>query len=91
MEEIKKYYDRGQSVVVYNHRDMQPAAQYMAKFALLKRFVGLRNSMPILRLKKFQIRDYLLIPQQLHEGLFQKLSIDLASKPYDDLFDRYEI
>jgi hypothetical protein len=91
MEEIKKYYDRGQSVIVYNHRDMQPVAQYMAKFVLLKRFVGLQNSMPILRFKKFRVRDYLLIPQKLHEGLFQKLSADLASKPYDDLFDRYEI
>jgi hypothetical protein len=91
IEEIKKYYDRGQSVIVYNHRDMQPVAQYTAKFVLLKEFVGLRNSMPILRFKKYRVRDYLLIPQKSYESLFQQLSTDLASKPYDDLFDRYEI
>lgn len=90
-DEIKDYYDNGKSVIVYNHRDRKPDDEYQRKFVLLKEYIQPPGKMPILRFVKFQIRDYLIIPQKPHDEIFKQLVAMLTTKPFDFLFDYLEI
>lgn len=90
-DEINDYFCNRKSVIVYSHRDREPEAKYKRKFSMLKEFVKLPGSMSVLRFKKVQPRDYLLIPRKEHVKLFQDLYDILTSPPFNFLFNGYDV
>ncbi|MCE5316564.1 MAG: hypothetical protein LLG04_04275 [Parachlamydia sp.] len=90
-DEIMRYYAKGKSVVVYNHRDFKSEDEYQSKFLLLKDYLPLSGRMPVLRFVRFQVRDYLIIPQACHKDIFKQLVGKLTKNPFDFLFTSYDI
>jgi len=86
-DEIKTYYDRGKSVIVYSHRDMKPEHVYLNKISLLRAYVSPSDGkILILRFKRFSIRDYLIIPQNNRLILMNQL-VEKLTGPFGFLFD----
>jgi len=86
--EIIRYYESGKSLVIYNHRDYKPKNEYDFKFREVQRLIG--RDIMVLRFKRYQVRDYLLLPRDgSHEQLFTRLIKKLTDPPYNFLFESY--
>ena len=90
-DEINEYYKEGKSVILYNHRDRSPKNEYKSKLILLQDTICSNDKLNVLRFKKISVRDYVFLMQKKHEALFMELFNRMLSKPYDYLFERYEI
>lgn len=86
-DEIERYYIEKKTVIIYNHRDRTPQQQYE------ERFITLRNHdrrPPILRFKRFSVRDYIFLPQKDDQQLIDELIEKLTTAPFDFLFERFQ-
>lgn len=92
-DELADYFNRGQSLIIYQHRDMKPSDEYQRKFYRINEKV----KMPIqdlffLRFKRFSTRDYLFVlhPQHAETGIKQKAYAMIAGK-WSKMFELVEI
>lgn len=65
-QEIKKYYDYGFSLIVYNHRDRKPHEEYIKKFKQIHDEIETR--LFYLRFSRYSVRDYLFV---LHNDIIE--------------------
>ena len=90
-DEINEYYQEGKSVILYNHRDYSTKQKYDGdKLLRIKDFIH-SDTFAVLRFKRISVRDYVFLNQKKHKELFMELFNRILSKPYDYLFERYEI
>jgi hypothetical protein len=84
-EEIRTYFSRFPLLIVYNHRDRSPEAQYRLKFEEMRK--TMRGTMRILRFQRVSVRDYLFLYHREAEPWVQKTFADLTHTAY--LFREY--
>jgi len=93
-DELADYYSRGQSLIVYQHRDMKPIEKYLERFfSVLESpaFTKPIGKMFLLRFHRFGIRDYFLVLHPEHvEEITQRVSSMIAGR-WGSLFDRIEL
>jgi hypothetical protein len=88
-DEMLNYYQAGESVIVYQHRDRSPKEKYDTKFKMLSDAAGC--NIQVLRFKRVSVRNYIFLPQFKHRNLFNKLFTHLTTSPYNFLFEKYQI
>lgn len=91
LDEIKKYYGCGKSLIVYNHRDRRPRHEYEMKILNNREFVSSHNDIKVLRFRRVSVRDYIFIIQKRHRQLMQNTLNRLTSPPLDFLFQPYHV
>ena len=71
-DELISYYQKGQSVIFYNHRPRQKETLYLARFTPLRRRTELSGAHWMgLKFARGSVRDYLFILQADHVGPVQ--------------------
>lgn len=71
-DEIKRYYEHGFSLIVYNHRDRKPQQQYINRFRPIRNFVN--AELICLRFFRYSVRDYVFV---LHHDITEKVTYAL--------------
>ena len=66
-DELSSYYERGQSLIIYNHRDRKPEEKYIERFQKIREYVNDIGDMFYLRFNRFSVRDYVFVLQPEHE------------------------
>jgi hypothetical protein len=68
-DEVKKYYESGKSVILYNHRSMEPREKYKERFLKLGRELNIDDDdLFILTFSKYSVRDYVFVIRQEHRN-----------------------
>lgn len=88
--EIKEYYEKGKSLIIYNHRDHSKKSEYDKKIFGIRDYIN-PNGILVLRFKKRSVRDYIFLVQKKHQDLITETIKVLVSKPYDFLFRYYDL
>ena len=93
-DELADYYNRGQSLIVYQHRDMKPPLEYLERFfsvlenPAFKKPIG---KMFLLRFHRFAVRDYFFVLHPEHvEEISHRISSMLTGN-WGTMFDRIEL
>jgi hypothetical protein len=91
-DEILEYFERGQHLIVYQHRDRKAKRKYETRFRELKKYFPYLNKIFGLRWKKDGSRDFVFILQNKGHNLLDALGLFLA-KPWGihNLFEKWEI
>jgi len=76
-EEIGDYYEREQSVIIYNHKNRQKEEIYQERFKELRRKLesatGKATPIYILRAHRYTVRDFIFLVQRKHKKRMDKL------------------
>ena len=66
-QEVADYYEKGSTVIIYNHRDRKPESEYLKRFYQFKDMEETKNAkMFYLRASRYSVRDYLFLAQERH-------------------------
>lgn len=66
-QEVADYYEKGSTVIIYNHRDRKPEREYLKRFYRFKDMEKTKNAkMFYLRASRYSVRDYLFLVQERH-------------------------
>lgn len=66
-QEVADYYEKGSTVIIYNHRDRKPESEYLKRFYRFKDMDETKNArMFYLRASRYSVRDYLFLVQERH-------------------------
>ena len=68
-DEISKYYDKGKSLIIYNHRSREIIDNYLQRFRKIPERNAVNTKIYYLRFHRFNVRDYVFITQQEHEEI----------------------
>lgn len=90
IDEIKKYYELGKSLIIYNHFDRKPK-EYNKKINEIKNKISQEIEIRVLRFKRVSVRDFIFLIQKPHHDLIDQTIDHLLNKPYDSLFESYEL
>jgi hypothetical protein len=88
-DEIKRYYELGKSLIIYNHRDRNPKPKYDKKITDLSVQTNC-NGTRVLRFKRVSVRDYIFLMQKEHQDLLDRTINHLTREPYNFLFKIYD-
>lgn len=89
-DEIERYYRLGKSIIIYNHRDRRPRAEYNRKIHSNRHYVNSWDDIKVLRFKRVSVRDYIFLIQNRHRCLINKTIASLTREPHDFLFEKYQ-
>lgn len=81
-DEIPAYYERGQSLIIYNHRDRKPEDEYIKRFMKIKEYVYDVGDMFYLRFNRFSVRDYVFVLQPEHLEVVRESVEALVNGPW---------
>lgn len=90
-DEIKKYYELGKSLIIYNHRDRKPKPEYDRKITDSLGQIKSPNGIKVLRFKRVSVRDFIFLIQKDHQDLIDQTIDYLRSEPCDFLFEIYNL
>ena len=86
IDEIKRYYDKGKSIILYQHKNREP--NFLAWFKDKLQEIYSAHTPIIIRCPKITVRYYALIAKTTkHQTLFKDLSDELTGK-YALLFEK---
>jgi hypothetical protein len=68
-DEISNYYNKCKSLIIYNHRSMEENDNYLRRFRKISERIAVNTKIYYLRFHRFNVRDYVFIPQQKHEEI----------------------
>ena len=88
-DEIERYYRLGKSLIIYNHRDRRPRAEYDRKFLSNRKYVDSWDDLKVLRFKRVSVRDFVFLIQGHHRNILNRTIRNLTIEPYDFLFHQY--
>jgi hypothetical protein len=89
-DEIKDYYQKGKSVIIYNHRNRKPPVDYNNKILELQNLFQDEFFMRVLRFNKISVRDYIFLIQPSHENIINSTIDSLQKEPYSFMFEEYD-
>jgi hypothetical protein len=91
-QETVDYYERGQSVIIYNHKSRQKEEIYQERFKELKRKLesspGKAAYIYILRANRYTVRDFVFLVQRKHEKRIKKLISSFMTMEWKEHFTR---
>lgn len=89
-QEIVDYYERGQSVIIYNHKSRQKKEIYLERFKELSRKLesstGKEAPIYILRARRYTVRDFVFLVQRKHKKLMEKLISSFMTRGWEEHF-----
>jgi hypothetical protein len=88
-DEIKDYYLKGKSVVIYNHRNHDSISKYNNKILDIEHFFQDDYLIRVLRFYKISVRDYIFLIQPSHESIINSTIDILQKEPYNFMFEEY--
>lgn len=65
-DELTDYYNRGQSLIIYNHRSREPQRMYLKRFDRIVEMASELQNIIMLRYRRGTTRDYVLLMQPSH-------------------------
>jgi hypothetical protein len=68
-DEISKYYEKGNSLIIYNHGSHERKENYLNRFRLIAEKISINTKIYYLRFHRFNVRDYVFITQLKHEEI----------------------
>ncbi len=90
-DELIEYYKRGQSLVIYNHRDRKPSLEYITKFGQLYEICPGASDLFFVRFKRFSVRDYICVLQPQHRDLVRERVARMLKGPWGEHFELHMI
>lgn len=90
-DEIKRYYESGKTLVIYNHRDRRPQSEYERKILAISQYIKSWNDIKVLRFKRGSVRDYIFLIQKEHHQLIDQTIDYLTANPRNFLFEHYAL
>jgi len=90
-DEIQSYYQLGKSLIIYNHRDRRPRAEYEKKILNNRAYINSWDDIEVLRFKRVSVRDFIFLIQENHRDLITRTIECLTSPPCGFLFKKYPI
>lgn len=93
-DELADYYNRGQSLIVYQHRDHKPNEEYKKRFHRIhecEKFKKPIGEMFLLRFTPYSVRDYLFVLQSNHAEDIQQNLFDLIDGEWGRMFYLIEL
>jgi len=78
-DEIKRYFDDGKTVIVYNHRDRKPLDDYKKRIEKLKEIIP-ESEIKVIKFKRYSVRHYVFLIQEKHKDLIRKTIEHLINK-----------
>lgn len=91
IDEIKRYYELGKSLIIYNHRDRKPKPEYDRKLTDSLGQITCPTGIEVLRFKRVSVRDFIFLIQKDHRDLIDQTIDYLISEPRDFLFEIYDL
>lgn len=91
-DELEPYYKRGQSLIIYNHRSMQPEDEYLERFRKLRDIISPAVDIFYLRFRPFSVRDFVFVLQEGH-GEVKKRAREIIKTtcPWSKHFEYYDL
>ncbi len=89
-DEVKYYYQKGKSVVIYNHKNRKPSVDYNNMILELQNLFQYKCFMRVLRFHKISVRDYIFLIQPSHENIINSTIDALDKEPYAFIFKEYD-
>ncbi len=83
-KEIIDYYERGQSVIIYNHKSHQKEEVYQERFGKLRNLAGKAADIYILRGHRSTCRDFVFLVQQKHKNLIEELLTNFTKSTWGE-------
>jgi hypothetical protein len=81
IDEVKRYYDKGRSVIIYNHRNHDQLKNFAQTCVELKRKVRLKRDLIVLKAPRFQVRHYVFVSRtDEHADFFREFYRKLTSQ-----------
>ena len=85
-DEVIDYYQRGQSLIIYNHRSREPQEKYLKRFDRIRAITPEPNNVVVLRYSRGTTRDYVFLMQSSHRGQMMKNIEALMNSPWNRHF-----
>lgn len=89
-DELEPYFRRGQSLIIYNHRSMQPEEEYLERFRNLRHILKPEEEMFYLRFKRFSVRDFVFVLQPAHRKIRERAK-KIIKTPWGRHFEYYDL
>lgn len=70
-DDLVPYFERGQSLIIYNHRDRKSEDEYIKRILKIHEYI-LTDTIFFLRFNRFSVRDYIFVLQPKHKELIEE-------------------
>jgi hypothetical protein len=90
-DELVDYFKRGQSLIIYNHRDRKPMPLYLERFRKIKKYFPQVSTIFYLRFTSYSVRDYVFVPQPDHINLLKEKIEIMLSGPWGRHFKYFNL
>ncbi len=81
-DEIKRYYESGKSLIIYNHKGRIREREYKKKFRTISRCIKSPNELRVLRFNRFSVRYYVFVTQPRHVPLINETITNLTKNDF---------
>jgi hypothetical protein len=85
------YYERGQSLITYNHRDRTPEEEYVKRFQRIRDYIDDIGDMIFIRFNRYSVRDYVFVLQPEHAGIVKERMNAMVNGPWSKCLYIYNI
>lgn len=85
-EDLEKYFERGQSLIVYQHRTREKEEKYLLRFKKIKKEIKKAGSVFYISFHKEIRRDYVFILHQRHAKDVQEAAEEFFKSKWNSLF-----
>lgn len=90
-DELVDYYNRGQSLIIYNHRNREPQSEYENRFRKIAEFIPQIDRIIYLRYNRGTTRDYVFVLQPRHKELIASNIKKFLESQWNQHFTYFEI
>lgn len=90
-DELVNYFKRGQSLIIYNHRDRKPMPLYLERFRKIKKHIQQISTIFYLRFTSYSVRDYIFVPQYDHMNFFKAKIKRMLAGPWNQHFKYFDL
>lgn len=88
--EIIDYYNRGQSLIIYNHRDRSTDKIYLNKIKNISNYIN-ADKIFCMRFNRYSVRDYIFVLHNNHFNVINAKIEEMLKSDWEKHFRRFEI
>ncbi len=70
-DEIAPYYERGQSLIIYQHQTREKEEKYLERLKKIKDCLKETNEIFYMRFRRFRVRDYIFVVHNVHSQVIK--------------------
>lgn len=91
IDELSKYFSRGQSLIIYNHRCREKREKYEQRFKRLYNAILGSENIFYLSYNRGTTRDFIFVLHPKHRDAILKGVFDLLNSPFKEHFNIYQV